>query len=205
MASLDSTKADAMRQFLNDNRLTQADFSGDRATERRLRPQFRQDRSDLERRARQQARLYEGNPAVKEQFTLQAEELRRRQQGLVQNESIRETMERAGQDPDAFRAGLERSRSAEAELLDAPYARGGMVSGLVAGGVAGDQLGRLGARAKKVNPRFFGPVGMAAGAGIGLLGGRLAGRAMNERVTGRDYDEVRAPYEIARGLGHGAE
>lgn len=205
MASLDSTKADAMRQFLNDHRLTMADFSKDEAAERRLRPQFRQERGDLEQRARQQARLYGDNPAVKEQFMLQADELRRRQRELVQQASIDETMGLAGRDPDAFKKGLEQSRSADDALQEAPYARGGALSGLVAGGVAGDALGRLGARANKVNPRFFGPVGGIAGAGLGLIGGRLAGRAVNQNVTGRRYDEVRAPYEIARGLDDGTD
>ena len=200
MASLDSTKADAMRQFLIDNRLSLAEFDGDKAVETRLRPQFRQTRRDLEADARHQAAIYGDNPAVKEQFLRRSEELRRAQRNMSQRESVMETMEAAARNPRSFKNGLASSREAEQALAAQPYAAGGLVSGVVAGGVAGNAVGKMGARAHKVNPRFFGPVGSLAGAAVGSIVGAGTGRKLNEHVSGRRYDEVKAPYEIARGI-----
>ena len=200
MASLDSKKADEMRQFLIDNRLTLADFEGDPEVERYLAPQFKQDRQDLIELGRQQASLYGGNPAVKEQFHQRADELRRRQRNLLQMESAKSTMGIAAAHPRSFKNRLETSRSAEQELAAQPYTTGGLLSGALAGGVTGNAVGKLGARAKRVNPRFFGPVGAVAGATVGSFAGIGAGKKLNEHVSGRRYDEIKAPYEIARGL-----
>lgn len=200
MASLDSTKADEMRRFLIENRLTLADFEGDREVERYLGPQFRQDREDLLEQGRQQARLYGDNPAVKEQFHMRADELRRRQRNLLQTESAKDTMAIAAQHPRSFKNGLAASRTAEDALGEQPYATGGLVSGALAGGVTGNAVGKIGARAKRVNPKFFGPVGAIAGATVGSFAGLGAGKRLNEHVSGHRYDEVKAPFEVARGL-----
>lgn len=189
-----------MRRFLIENRLTLADFEGDPEMERYLAPQFRQDRSDLLEQGRAQARLYGDNPAVKEQFHQRAEELRRRQRNLLQTESAKATMAIAAERPRSFKNGLATSRSAEQELGEQPYATGGLLSGALAGGVTGNAVGKFGARAKRVNPRFFGPVGAVAGATVGSFAGLGAGKKLNEHVSGRRYDEIKAPYEIARGL-----
>lgn len=200
MASLDSTKADEMRRFLIDNRLSLAEFDGDKAVETRLRPQFRQNQNDLQVDIKHQIALYGNNPAVKEQFMRRSEELRRGQRDILQRESLLETMSAAERSPRSFKNGLASSREADLALSSQPYDTGGLVSGAVSGGVLGNIAGKAGARAHKVNPRFFGPVGAVAGALAGSAVGTGIGRKLNERVSGRDYDEIKAPYEIARGL-----
>lgn len=200
MASLDSTKADAMRQFLIDNRLSLAEFDGDKAVQARLRPQFSQSQRDLKADTSHQLALYGDNPAVKEQFMRKAEALRRGQRDMLQRESLLETMENAGRNPNAFKDGLASSREADQTLGRQPYDTGGLVSGAVSGGVLGNSVGKMGARAHKVNPRFFGPVGAVAGTIAGSAVGTGIGRKLNEHVSGRSYGEVKAPFEIARGL-----
>ena len=202
MASLDSTKADELRRFLLEHRLTLADFKGDEQTKQYLGPQFRQDKRDLLEAGRQQRRLYGDNPTVKEQFERQMEDLRRKQRDLLQLESAKQTMSLAERHPESFASELEKSRTAERALDAEPYDSGGFLSGAFSGGLLGNRLGQSGARAKHVNPRFFGPIGAIAGSVVGAGVGKQIGKRLNEHVSGHRYDEVKAPYEVARGLRH---
>lgn len=183
--------------FLEHHSLSPSDFSGDKRSELVYQSAYDEKKKGLAALARQNRAMYGKNPMLEQQQRHQAEVAKREFEDKARLLSIQETMKTYQDNPRSFDARLKASRDAEYALNERNYDKAGIGAGAITGGVVGHGLASIGARMKKVNPKFFGPIGGLAGIAGGAMLGHQLGRKANEQVTGRMYSEVQTPYEIA--------
>lgn len=200
-STIDQTAAD----FLKNHQLSPSHFDGDRRATLPFEGAYRADTHKLKELAQKNRALYGKNPAIDQSIATQKENLKREYADKARLHSIDQTLRVYQENPRSFDSALAASREAEYQLAEQKYDKAGLAVGGLTGGVAGKGLASIAARMKRVNPKFYGPIGGVAGIAAGAMLGQQAGRKANERVTGRQYTEIQTPYEIAQKMKHATD
>lgn len=186
------------------HQLSPSDFAGDRRAAMPFAGAYQTERKQLNQFGQKSKTLYGSNPMVDQTINQQQDLLKKKYEDKARLHSIEQTLNAYQRNPRAYDSALSASRDAQYQLGAEKYDEAGTVTGALSGAVIGNGLASIGARMKKVNPKFFGPIGAAGGLVGGALIGHQAGRKANEHITGRQYTEIQTPYEIAQKMKHEA-
>lgn len=198
---MDSTTNPNAQGFLAQHQLSPLDFQGDRRSRSLFAGAHRKQLKEIDQNYKDALHLYQDDSIPKAQRASKRAIADKAFQNDALEHSIQKTMDAYQRNPTVFDARLQDSRDASYALGRQPYGVAGVGVGALSGGVLGHGIASLAAKQRKVNPKFFGPLGGIAGAAAGLGVGALAGRKGNEMASGRRYSEVKTPYAIAEEMG----